>query len=121
MNWNTCFTKTILDRGRRYQKKGLVKNIKKVGEKYTAEVIASMPYQVSVWRKANRQWGMTCTCPYADDGSRCKHMAALCLELEQQLDEKELEEWIFVSKPVEEQVYPFPVKNEAGAIIQCQY
>jgi len=115
MNLNNYFTKTILDRGRRYQKRGLVEDVVIGKNEFTATVIGSMPYHVSIWKKANRQWGMSCTCPYAEDGNRCKHMAAVCIELEDLLDDTV----IVPKKPVKpkqvnERVYPFPAKNTKG-------
>lgn len=115
MNWGNYFTAAVLERGRKYQKRGMVQNVEKNGEKYTAEVIGSMPYQVSIWKKPNRQWGMSCTCPYANDGKRCKHMAALCLELGDNLNDGSIVASSFAKpKPVNERVYPFPTKNTQG-------
>ncbi len=115
MNLNSYFTKTILERGRKYQKRGLVQKVQKFDDKYTAEVVGSMPYQVSIWKKANRQLGMSCTCPYAEGGSRCKHMAAVCLELGNLLDDGSIMPQKAVKpKPVNERVYPFSAKNKTG-------
>ena len=115
MNLNNYFSKTIIDRGRRYQKRGLVDDVVIGKNEFTATVIGSMPYHVSIWKKANKQWGMSCTCPYAEDGSRCKHMAAVCIELEDLLEDTVIVPKKMVNpKPANERVYPFSAKNTKG-------
>lgn len=116
VNWRYYFTGTILDRARRYQKRGLVQNVEKVGEEYHAEVIGSEVYEVRIWKKANNQLGMSCTCPYALEGKKCKHMAAVCMELEDDLNEKGLKP-VAAKQPkkVDKQVQPFKPKNTEGS------
>lgn len=82
MNWKNLFYKTILDRGRRYYNWNAVDDIKIENGQCDALVMGSKEYQVSIWKKANYQLGMSCTCPYAQGGGRCKHMAAVCYELD---------------------------------------
>ncbi len=57
---------------------------------------------------------MSCTCPYAMEGKRCKHMAALCMSLDKQLTNNELIAVASQKKP-DEQVYPFTPKNVPGS------
>lgn len=117
MNWRFYFASTIADRGYQYYRRGLVQNVEKNDEKYTAEVIGTSPYEVSVWKKANNQLGMKCSCPYALEGKKCKHMAALCAYLDSNLKEEKVfatqatpkESW-----KVDTEVQPFAVKNVPG-------
>lgn len=112
MNWKNYFTSTILERGRLYYKRGAVQNVYEKAGKYYAEVIGTVPYAVMLWEKPNKQLGMTCTCRYAMDGHRCKHMAALCFEVNDSLgagsgkNSKTME-----TKKIRKRVYPFPKKN----------
>lgn len=113
INWTSYFSTAILERGKKYYKRGLVQNVEKLGEKYTAEVIGSVPYQVAVWKKAGHQLGMSCDCPYAMEGKKCKHMAALCMALEEEWGESAL--GAIAPKQVQKadkRVYPFPEKNK---------
>ncbi|MBQ8038698.1 MAG: SWIM zinc finger family protein, partial [Lachnospiraceae bacterium] len=113
VNWRNYFASSILERGRTYQKRGMVQNIEENNGKYTAEVIGTVPYQVSVWKKPNGQLGMSCTCPYAKEGKKCKHMAALCMEISEYLtDIKVPYENRQKIKPVNVRVYPFSKKNK---------
>ena len=113
VNWRNYFAASILERGRMYQRRGMVQNIEENNGKYTAEVIGTVPYQVSVWKKANGQLGMSCTCPYAKEGKKCKHMAALCMEIGEHLsDIKAPHENRQKIKPVNVRVYPFSQKNK---------
>ena len=82
MNWKQLFSKTILERGRRYYNWNAVDNIEIENGQCNAFVFGSREYRVSIWKKANYQLGMSCSCPYAKDGGRCKHMAAVCYELD---------------------------------------
>lgn len=110
MNWKKYFTSTILERARKYQKSGLVHNLQKLGDKYTAEVIGSVPYRVNVWKNARNQIRMSCECPYAADGKACKHMAAVCMEIEEYFSEDFSEKKETAPKK-DQRIYPFPVKN----------
>ena len=45
---------------------------------------------------------MYCTCPYADDGNNCKHMAAVLYEIEEQEGSDSLAEGSSGSEQAEE-------------------
>ena len=90
--WNNLFSRTILERGRQYYQSGRVKDLKKKRNQYKASVMGSRSYRVSVTVKNSHVSGMHCTCPYAQDGARCKHMAAVLYEIEQMEEENLLEE-----------------------------
>lgn len=85
MNWRNYFSSTILQRGKTYYNRNLVEDLELVNEKYHACVQGTFTYNVTVWRKANGQLGMSCDCPHARDGNRCKHMAAVCFALNEEL------------------------------------
>lgn len=115
MHWRNYFTSTILDRGKRYYKKGLVQDIKEDHGRYTAVVVGSIPYTTSVLKKANKQLGMSCSCPFAQDGKKCKHMAALCMELDELLVNGQIAEQPPAHKKSVMRVYPFTKKNIPGS------
>ncbi len=115
MDWKSYFTSPILRRGIGYQKSGLVKNVEQIDGKYYADVVGSETYQVSIWKAANYRLGMSCTCPYAQDGNKCKHMAALCTELSDVL-ESSIWNQLQPQKPKVEnsRIYPFTKRNVKG-------
>ncbi len=84
MNWAKNFTNTILQRGRNYWENGLVEDLEQVDQDtYTATVIGTYNYYVSVRRMAKGRLRLGCNCPYARDGNTCKHMAAVLFEIEE--------------------------------------
>ena len=118
MNWRDYFASQILERGRSYYRKGLVQNLEKIGDSYSAEVIGSIPYAVDILKKSENKLSMFCTCPHADDGNKCKHMAAVCFEIEEffgedfmKVGKASAKKKGQTAKKKDERVYPFPVKN----------
>ncbi len=116
MNWNKYFTKTILDRGLKYYERGLVLDVSKSGNKYNATVIGSVPYNVMLRKKSNQELEMSCDCRYAREGQYCKHMAALCYELDELLTDgidfpESKTKPKMKSKKMNKRVYPFQKKN----------
>lgn len=81
------FPKRILDRGESYFKRNKVFSIQKKGEHhYSAIVLGTEAYHVSL--ALNEKGNIVqafCDCPYAKDGNRCKHEAALYFALEGRL------------------------------------
>lgn len=67
----------ILNRGRQYYKRGLVRSLLQNGSDYSAKVIGSVVYSVNVQLTNGKSPKMSCDCPYASEGKRCKHMAAV--------------------------------------------
>lgn len=87
MKWKHLFTGEILKRGEQYKKKGRVSNLIQVnGNKYIANVYGTSydHYNVSVRLSGSSVESMGCTCPYAQSGRTCKHMAAMLYVLEEQ-------------------------------------
>lgn len=82
------FNTRILSRGYEYYEDGLVKDVLLKGNIVTAEVLGTETYDVSVEIDNGIFIDGDCTCPYASDGSYCKHMAALLYYLDNEnLDE----------------------------------
>ena len=71
------FNTRILSRGYEYYEDGLVEDVLLKGNIVTAKVEGSEIYDVSVEIDNGIFIDGDCTCPYASDGSYCKHMAAL--------------------------------------------
>ena len=116
IDWKRYFTKTIIDRGQAYYKRGRVGNLKKVKDKYCAIVDGSFPYAVKIWKKANKQLGMSCDCMHAMDGNYCKHMAAVCMKMEEELGTDVWSQMgLQTPKNPDEPVKLFQKKNVTGA------
>ncbi len=81
LQWQHLFSTSILQHGREYYKKNLVRSLIRDGETYYAAVQGTEEYQVTIRLRGERVESMECTCPYAADGSRCKHMAATLYEI----------------------------------------
>lgn len=80
--WRELFAEHILKRGYRYYKDEAVKILDAGEEEIQAEVEGSELYEVSIYLHGGRVDDMTCTCPYAEDGNNCKHMAAVLYAIE---------------------------------------
>ena len=91
-NWKNYFLIYILQRGQQYYENGhvLITGRNDVGSIITAEVQGSRrkPYKVMADFRNPDRFSMSCTCAYAKDGSRCKHMAALLYKLESEKTER---------------------------------
>ena len=73
------FLSHIYERGKDYYRKKRVSNIKRDGNIIYGQVRGTVTYNVEVAFDTNGEdviW-MECDCPYAIDGSHCKHEAAL--------------------------------------------
>ena len=79
------FLSYIYERGRDYYRKKRVINVSNSGNIFHAQVRGSDVYDVSIAFDANGAdvvW-MECDCPYAQDGSHCKHEAALYIYIKE--------------------------------------
>lgn len=85
MNEN-YFSKTIQNRGKEYFQQNRVFSLSGKNNKYSALVLGTEPYHVLMQldAKGNIQKA-SCDCPYAQDGYRCKHEAALYYALEERI------------------------------------
>lgn len=90
MEWKRNFEKIILDRGKEYFESGLVEDMETDTDEITAIVIGSDEYEVTIELDNNEVGEMYCTCPYADEGYYCKHMAAVMYAYEAAPETKHL-------------------------------
>ncbi len=87
-NWKSLFQPHILQRGRNYYKEGWVGSISEIENGYAAIVEGTEDYEVEIYvqKRGSSQeviHDMYCSCPYAQDGNYCKHMAAVLYEIEE--------------------------------------
>ena len=80
LEWEDYFEPHILERGRNYARKGAVQHIRKQGDVIEAVVAGSEYYKVRLQYDGHFLSEHYCSCPYAADGSFCKHMAAVLYE-----------------------------------------
>ncbi len=76
MDWKKLFDSKILKRGYDYYRSNAVENIDISKSSINACVCGSEDYEVEISLKSGRIYDMYCSCPYAEGGERCKHMAA---------------------------------------------
>ena len=81
LRWQHLFSGTILQRGRDYYRQNKVRSLIRDGDTYYATVEGTEDYQVIIRVEDSRVSYMRCECPYAEDGNRCKHMAAALYEI----------------------------------------
>ena len=82
MNWKKLFKDHILERGYDYYRREKVEILEYTEDKAEAVVSGSDDYSVSIVFDDGEIAEMYCDCPYACDGSKCKHMAALLYALD---------------------------------------
>ena len=92
-NWQRFFRTRILERGYGYARNDAVLSIKETKQGYRAVVSGSENYDVLIEVKNGKIVDMSCSCPYADSGNSCKHMAAVLFVLTGDvLDEEEYDD-----------------------------
>ena len=80
--WKYSFSSQILSRGEDYYYSGLVHDLEKDGNTYTATVSGTDDYEVTIEMDEDNDVSyMECTCPYAEEHDTCKHMAAVLYEI----------------------------------------
>lgn len=84
--WEGYFQPHILERGWKYAKSGAVTDLKKKGEQISAIVRGTEYYRVDLIYSNSKLSEGYCTCPYASDGSWCKHMAAVLYAVDYEND-----------------------------------
>ena len=92
MEWQGFFREHILDRGYDYFCDGAVIGLKKEGDVLTAIVEGTLDYSVEISFDGEMIADMDCTCPYAEDGNYCKHMAAVLFKYEEFSDQLKTDE-----------------------------
>ena len=86
-HWRQYFTSIILERGYDYYTYGHVTTIRKTEDGYVGIVSGTEDYSVDLRFTStggSEALQMDCSCPYADDGNYCKHMAAMLYAIEKQ-------------------------------------
>lgn len=83
MEWKKMFKSRILNRGYNYYMEGTVMEYHEDGDLITASVYGNACYDVAIRFNHKDVDDMECTCPYADRGENCKHMAAVLYEWEE--------------------------------------
>ena len=81
-DWKGLFKDHILARGEMYYYDDAVLELHKTEHGYHAIVEGSENYEVDIEIEAGNIGKMSCSCPYAEDGNYCKHMAAVLYEIE---------------------------------------
>ena len=84
--WEDDFDQYVLNRGWRYAREGAIQHITKKGSRIEAVVRGSEYYRVQIVYDGHSIEEAHCTCPYAAGGNRCKHMAAVLYEVDQNRD-----------------------------------
>ena len=86
MNWQELFDVHIINRGYNYYCDAAVEDLKVRNNTIMATVCGTDDYEVLINLDGDREKGkiksMFCSCPYADSGANCKHMAAVLFEWE---------------------------------------
>lgn len=77
MDWKKLFDQEILERGYGYYCKNTVENLDVSSDVILADVAGSEDYEVEISLNRGEIADMYCSCPYAEDGNNCKHMAAV--------------------------------------------
>ena len=72
-------------RGMAYHREGRVETVARAEDRVEATVRGSMPYKVELWLEGDHP-GWSCSCPFAEDGSFCKHAVAVAATLGLNLD-----------------------------------
>lgn len=81
-NWKKLFEPHILQRGRAYYEEGAVETLYRDGDMVQATVLGSGRCQVEIELMRGEIADWSCDCPYGEDGTPCKHLAAVFYELE---------------------------------------
>lgn len=76
-NWQALFYSRILSRGWNYVQDGLVNDLHMEGDTLCARVMGTEEYDVAIHMKGGKIGSMKCTCPFAEGGENCKHIAAV--------------------------------------------
>lgn len=83
MKWKQLFKPHILERGMEYYCAGSFKLFEADDGHISAVVEGTEDYDVFIELDRGKVLDMECTCPYAEDGENCKHMAAVLYAWEQ--------------------------------------
>ena len=110
MEWETYFQKRILDRGYDYYFDDRVEDLHINSNRIKAVVHGTDFYHVEIKLKGNQIIGMSCDCPYAQDGHNCKHMAAVLYDWERNATHPVIDNSKLVKEASEEDVRSFLIQ-----------
>lgn len=79
--YRSLFSSTIWRRGEDYYRSGNIKDYRIKDGIHSAIVEGSRDYRVIAKFVREKLVHLHCDCPYANDGKRCKHMAALLIKI----------------------------------------
>ena len=82
--WKDYFEPHILARGRDYYRLGTIRKFVRKEDSIEAVVEGTEYYEVTIDFSDHQVSGAFCSCPYAEGGSWCKHMAAVLYKAEEQ-------------------------------------
>ena len=82
MSLRRYFHPTIWSRGQDYYRSDLVTDFKAEGTHFSAKVQGTRLYDVMLNVSGDNLYKARCSCPYAADGSFCKHEAALAARVQ---------------------------------------
>ena len=88
LNWKAWFDSKILERGKDYFRGGAVQDLEIDEDEIYAVVEGTDEYQVTISLTDGEMDEMDCSCPYAAEHGRCKHMAAVLYAYEDALENK---------------------------------
>ena len=101
-NWKSLFRNVILERGYDYYMQGLVEDYQEDNGVINATVCGSEDYEVDITLINGKLDDAYCSCPYAEDGNYCKHMAAVLFEYEEKQEQSFNARSAHVDQTVEE-------------------
>ena len=84
MDWEKLFAQHILARGYDYFCENAVISMDVSTDMIQAEVEGAEIYEVEIHLDNDEVTEMQCSCPYAEDGRNCKHMAAVLYKWEEE-------------------------------------
>ena len=88
MKWEHLFQDHILERGFDYYLDDRVRNLRISDKSIEAVVEGSEDYVIKISLSDGKVAHMFCSCPYAVDGTPCKHIAAVLYEYDDAQDEE---------------------------------
>lgn len=120
-DWKNLFQRRILERGEEYFEDGMVSQVTQTSTGYQAIVEGTDAYEVEIEMDEDGIYDMFCTCPYAEDGNYCKHMAAVLYHIHSEDKAEELS-WMereqLANKELEDTIAQIP-ENELRNFVKC--
>lgn len=95
MNWERLFAPHILERGYDYYVEEAVDHLEASSDKIIADVCGTDDYEVEISVAGDNVTEMFCSCPYAEEGNNCKHMAAVLYAWSERKEETLNDEDVF--------------------------